>query len=282
MEALLHQVGPDENYMPPNQSKSLGNDDQAFWALTVMGAAERKFPNPPPDQPQWLSLAQAVFNTQAARWDEEHCGGGLRWQIYSFNRGYHYKNTVSNGAFFLLASRLARYTGNTTYMDWAVKTWDWTRQVGLMTEEYKFYDGYDVTDDCSKVDPIQWTYNAGLYLAGAAFLYDFVCTPPDLVMDMSRAHFAPDFPLVLAMSNQRQFTQTSGDNVWRERVNGIMQMTRVFFKNDIMVEVACEPYGTCNVDQRSFKALRSPPRLVPCPSINLRVQNRPSSPAAWP
>jgi hypothetical protein len=47
-----------------------------------------------------------------------------------------------------------------------------------MTNEYKFYDGYDVTDDCSKVDPIQWTYNAGLYLAGAAFLYDFVCILP--------------------------------------------------------------------------------------------------------
>jgi hypothetical protein len=215
MEALLHQVGPDENYMPPNQSKSLGNDDQAFWGLTVMGAAERKFPNPPSDQPQWLSLAQAVFNTQAARWDEEHCGGGLRWQIYSFNRGYQYKNTVSNGAFFLLASRLARYTGNTTYMDWAVKTWDWTRQVGLMTNEYKFYDGYDVTDDCSKVDPIQWTYNAGLYLAGAAFLYDFVCILPiGLVMDMSRpilpGSCPTDLPSVLARSNQCQSADIRG------------------------------------------------------------------------
>lgn len=32
-EALLFQVGPDNNYMPPNQSKSLGNDDQAFWGI---------------------------------------------------------------------------------------------------------------------------------------------------------------------------------------------------------------------------------------------------------
>jgi mannan endo-1,6-alpha-mannosidase len=139
-----------------------------------MSAAEKRFPDPPKGQPQWLSLAQAVFNTQTARWDDEHCGGGLRWQIYTFNSGYHYKNTVSNGAFFLLASRLARYTGNNTYMDWAVKTWDWTRTVGLMSDDYKLYDGYDINDECTKVQPIQWTYNAGLYLAGAAYLYNYV------------------------------------------------------------------------------------------------------------
>lgn len=30
-EAMLFQVGPDLSYMPPNQTKSLGNDDQSFW-----------------------------------------------------------------------------------------------------------------------------------------------------------------------------------------------------------------------------------------------------------
>lgn len=180
-EALLYQVGPDWNYMPPNQSRALGNDDQAFWGLAAMSAAEKNFPNPPnladQPQPQWLALAQAVFNTQAERWDSATCGGGLRWQIFTFNNGFNYKNTVSNGAFFQLASRLARYTGNTTYMDYAVKTWDWTREVGLMSDDYRFYDGYSTLDNCTKKDPIQWTYNAGLYLAGAAYLYDFVCPP---------------------------------------------------------------------------------------------------------
>jgi mannan endo-1,6-alpha-mannosidase len=74
-EALLFQVGPDQNYMPPNQSKSLGNDDQAAWALAAMSAAEYGFPNPPEDQPQWLDLAEAVFWSQVPRWDESSCGG---------------------------------------------------------------------------------------------------------------------------------------------------------------------------------------------------------------
>lgn len=84
-QAMLFQVGPDDNYMPPNQSKSLGNDDQAFWGMAAMTAAEVKFPDPPEDQPQWLALAQAVFNSQAPRWDTDTCGGGLKWQIFTFN-----------------------------------------------------------------------------------------------------------------------------------------------------------------------------------------------------
>jgi mannan endo-1,6-alpha-mannosidase len=82
--------------MPANQSKSLGNDDQGFWGLTAMAAAEYNFENPPSDSPQWLALAQAVFNTQAVRWDDTSCGGGLRWQIYNFNSGYDYKVTYSS------------------------------------------------------------------------------------------------------------------------------------------------------------------------------------------
>lgn len=39
-QALLFQVGPNDNYMPPNQSKTLGNDDQAFWGMAAMVGRE--------------------------------------------------------------------------------------------------------------------------------------------------------------------------------------------------------------------------------------------------
>jgi mannan endo-1,6-alpha-mannosidase len=90
-QALLFQVGETNDYMPRNQTRTEGNDDQGFWGLSVMSAAEYNFPNPPADKPQWLGLAQAVFNTQAARWDTEYCKGGLRWQIFTWNNGYDYK-----------------------------------------------------------------------------------------------------------------------------------------------------------------------------------------------
>jgi mannan endo-1,6-alpha-mannosidase len=74
--------------------------------MAAMTAAELNFQNPPKDKPQWLALAQAVFNTQASRWDTTSCGGGLKWQIFTFNNGYNYKNSISNGCFFNLGSRL--------------------------------------------------------------------------------------------------------------------------------------------------------------------------------
>jgi hypothetical protein len=37
--ALLHQVGLSNNFMPQNQTLSLGNDDQMFWGFAAMSAA---------------------------------------------------------------------------------------------------------------------------------------------------------------------------------------------------------------------------------------------------
>ena len=176
-QALLHQAGPDNNYMPVNQSRTLGNDDQAFWGLSVMSAAEVRYPDPPEDQPQWLALAQAVFNTQVPRWDEKSCGGGLKWQAFSFNNGFNYKNTVSNGCFFNLAARLAVYTGNGTYADWAERVWDWLFDIGLASPDYHFFDGTDDLHNCTVINNIQYTYNAGAMLLGAANMYHFVCFP---------------------------------------------------------------------------------------------------------
>ncbi|KAJ9295117.1 CAZyme family GH76 [Paecilomyces variotii] len=219
-QAMLWQVGPEANYMPPNQSKTLGNDDQGFWGMAAMTAAETRFPNPPEDQPQWLALAQAVFNTQAPRWDNATCGGGLKWQIFSFNNGYNYKNTISNGCFFNLASRLAVYTGNETYAEWAERAFDWVMAIGLGTPDYTFFDGTDDTQNCTSLNHIQWTYNSGVFMMGAAAMYKF----------------------------------TNGSETWRTRLEGIIRGANIFFENNVMTEVACESNGKCNVDQRSFKA----------------------------
>ncbi|KAF2635055.1 mannan endo-1,6-alpha-mannosidase DCW1 precursor [Massarina eburnea CBS 473.64] len=224
-QGLEHQIGDYNAFMPQNQSKSLGNDDQAFWGMAAMSAAENKLPDLGDDQPSWLGLAQAVFNTQAERWNDKKCGGGLNWQIYSFNKGFNYRNTISNGCFFNIAARLYKYTKNETYMDWAEKVWDWELSVKLFDLQdggYHFYDGADENINCTEVNHIQWTYNAGVHLAGAAAM----------------------------------FNATSSDE-WKTRLSTVIKGLDVFFKDGVMYEVACETGGTCNTDQRSFKAYLS-------------------------
>ena len=177
IEILQSQVGPHNDFMPPEQRSSLGNDDQAFWAIAAMSAAEYKFPNPPdPDQPGWLSLVQAVFNEQVARWDTSLCNGGLRWQIYEVT-GYDLKNTISNGCLFNIAARLARYTGDKKYADWAEKVWDWMERIGLISTSFDVFDNSEAQkNNCSRLDRNQWTYNAGTMLMGAATMFNYVRT----------------------------------------------------------------------------------------------------------
>ncbi|KAK0712419.1 glycoside hydrolase [Lasiosphaeria miniovina] len=223
-QALLHQVGAGRDYQPVNHTASLGNDDQAFWGMSAMLAAETRFPDPPPGQPQWLALAQAVFNTQAdpARRDKT-CGGGLRWQIPAVNVGYDYKNTVANACFFNLGARLARYTRNDTYAAWAEHTFDWLLARRYVdTAEWRVFDGGHVGHNCTDVNRAQFSYNAALLLQGAAYMLNY----------------------------------TGGGAVWRRRVDGLLDgMLRDFFPGGVAYELPCEsrPGGACTTDMLSFK-----------------------------
>ncbi|KAI1154163.1 glycosyl hydrolase family 76-domain-containing protein [Nemania diffusa] len=234
-QGMLHQVGPYNDFMPPNQTLTEGNDDQGFWGMAAMSAAEYNFQNPKGDQPQWLALAQAVFNTQAARWDTQYCNGGLRWQIFTWNNGFNYKNSISQACFFNLAARLALYTGNSTYADWAVRTWDWMAGVNFIDGNYRIYDGATVENNCTDITPYEFSYNVGAFLLGTAAMVEY--------------------------SNK------GGDEddaaLWHERVDGLLNSTELifFFGDDVndkvMIEVACEPVNLCDVDQQSFKAYLS-------------------------
>lgn len=173
--SLTFQAGaPGNSYMPTNWTASLGNDDQAFWGMAAMLAAEVNFPNPPKDQPQYLALAQAVFNTQAASWGTDHCNGGLRWQIPPLNGGYNYKNTIANVCFMNIAARLARYTRNDTYAEWAERAYDWTRGVGYIDDDFNVMDGGHVEFNCTDINPVQFSANAAVLLHATAIMYNYV------------------------------------------------------------------------------------------------------------
>lgn len=235
--SLLSQTGPDRNYMEPNVTAFIGNDDQSFWGLSSMLAAESNFQNPPASEPQWLALAQAVFNTQTDpdRRDGS-CGGGLRWQIFAFNGGYSYKNAISNGLYFNLAARLARYTGDGSYARHAAETFDWMLRVGLVdAASFNVFDGAHVEHECRDINHALFSYNVAVLLQGAAFMYDF----------------------------------TGGEPIWADRVDGLLgSMLRNFFASPagdngsgkrIAFEPACEggvsnvPPDGCTSDMLAYK-----------------------------
>jgi mannan endo-1,6-alpha-mannosidase len=220
-QGIQFQEGDHADFMPLNQTKSLGNDDQSIWASAAMTAVELSFPAPSADS-SWLSLAENVFNDLVARWDESTCGGGLRWQIFPFNIGYDYKNSVSNGGFFQLAARLARHTGNATYSDWADKVFAWSTTAGFVDAKYNVYDGASVTNNCSSINHVQFSLNAGLYLSGAAHLYNI-----------------------------------SGDAKWKTALDGLLSNTLSVFFNDasILTEISCESTNKCTTDMEAYKGL---------------------------
>ncbi|KAI1803039.1 glycoside hydrolase family 76 protein [Daldinia bambusicola] len=221
--AMLHQAGDDRDYLPSNWSASMGNDDQAFWALSAMLATEIGYTDPPEDEPQWAALAQAVFNEQTSedrRVPNGRCKWGLRWQVYSTNNGYDYINTIANACYFNIGARLARYFHNETYAELATKTWDLIDRLGYISDKWDVYDGAHLPD-CTDLNKAQFSYNAAMLLQGAAFLYNY----------------------------------TDGAQVWKDRVDNLLdRIIEIFFPAPahIAFEPSCE-YQQCNSDMESFK-----------------------------
>ncbi|VUC27331.1 unnamed protein product [Clonostachys rosea] len=227
-KGLLYQVGTEDNFMPLNQSKNLGNDDQCFWALAAMQAVETNFTSPSSDEPQWLMLAKNVFDNQVDRLSaaSDSCDGGLRWQIFSYNAGWNYKNSISNGCFFDLGARLARHTGNTTYSKTVAGVYDWLEKSTLVNgASGVVYDGATVAQgNCSNIDKMEWSYAAAILNNGAAYMYN----------------------------------QTTGDDQkkWQDRVQKFTDsILSKFFPSGIAYEPACETHETCSVDQVTFKGI---------------------------
>lgn len=232
-KAIYSQVSPTKDFMmTATQLGNLGNDDQAFWALTAMSAAEHKLPVPdgaPSDI--WLTAASGAFNDLIGRWNTTFCGGGIKWQFVVANNGFNYKSSIANGATMQLGARLALLTGNQTYADKATQVWDWMKAIGYISDSYQVYDGAgDDPDNCTKIDLHEWSYNSAALLGGAA-----------------------------AMANYTAKTGNSDlSSTWTDRTKGLWQhATDNFFKDNVLYEQPCEDVGSCDTDQKSFKAYMS-------------------------
>lgn len=248
--AMSANIGPTNDLMIPKYRGEQGNDDIAFWTFNMLAAAERNLPQvDDANVPSWLQVAQNSWNSLSGRWNMSACGGGLLWQIFPENpNGLNYRNSVSNGGLFQISARLYRATGNQTYLDWANKVWDWSVAVKMIDKDYFVYDGADSNTNCTDMNPVSFSYSAGIYLYGAA---------------------------VLANA-----TDGASASTWTQRTEGLLQASRSFFSpygnaTNVMYEHACETVELCNTDMKSFKGYLSRfmyASAVMVPSISVSVK----------
>ncbi len=142
-------------------------DDNGWWALTWLAAYDLT------GEPAYLATAEAIFTANTAGWDTV-CRGGLWW-----NESRGYKNAIPNELFLSLAAqlhqRVAGSAGTSSYLDWALREWQWFAASGMIDGIGLVNDG--LTAGCANNSGVTWTYNQGVILGGLAGLYQITGDP---------------------------------------------------------------------------------------------------------
>jgi len=132
-------------------------DDEGWWALAWINAYDYT------GQLQYLNLAKSIFNDMSGGWDST-CGGGIWW-----SKDKTYKNAIANELFFEVATHLhLRTSGDTTYLNWATREWQWFEGTGMINSQSLINDG--LNSSCQNNGETTWTYNQGVILGGLADL----------------------------------------------------------------------------------------------------------------
>lgn len=107
----------------------------------------------------WQDLVDTAWNDIA--------GGGFAWRRPQM----YYKNTPVNGPFIILSTRLYQLLGDEPYLDWALKTYEWQKQVLVRSRDGFVEDGINREND-GKIDcDWQFTYNQGVYIGANVELF---------------------------------------------------------------------------------------------------------------
>ncbi|GAA6008154.1 hypothetical protein JCM10207_007047 [Rhodosporidiobolus poonsookiae] len=154
-------------------------DDQSWWAMFAL-RAHQAYPNA-----TWLDMVETINNNNTLYWDNT-CGGGVLWLTYR----PLIKNTITNGLYFSILTRLYRYTGNSTHFDYSMNTLNWWLQWAFDASSGRVADTITADwagqsrSECSVTGEQTWTYNSGAFLFGLADLY--YATGDEAVLDLGR------------------------------------------------------------------------------------------------
>ena len=134
-------------------------DDNGWWALAWVAAFDMT------RDTRYLDAARTIFTHNTGAWDDT-CRGGLWW-----NTSRNYKNAITNELFLTLAALLHQRTpGDSSYLSWAQREWEWFHASGLIGPSGLVNDG--LTPACANNLGTTWTYNQGVILGGLAALFE--------------------------------------------------------------------------------------------------------------
>ncbi len=135
-------------------------DDMEWNALAMLRAYNAT------NDERYKTAALSVWEDIKTGWND-NAGGGIAWkkdQLYS-------KNACSNGPACILAARLYQQFRDETDKEWALKIYDWEKDVLFNPANGAVYDNIN-----SRTGDIQtswiFTYNEGTFLGAALELYN--------------------------------------------------------------------------------------------------------------
>ncbi|KAF2863529.1 glycoside hydrolase family 76 protein, partial [Piedraia hortae CBS 480.64] len=127
-------------------------DDEGWWALAWIAAYDLT------GRTSYLSTAESIFEDMAASWSTTPCGG-IWW-----DKKHTYVNAIANELFFSIAAHLSNRLNHSYYLTWALKSWSWFQNSGLINEQGTINDG--LNSDCENNGKTVWSYNQGVVLGG--------------------------------------------------------------------------------------------------------------------
>jgi predicted alpha-1,6-mannanase (GH76 family) len=131
-------------------------DDEAWLTLALMRAYDLT------SDARYLTTAETIYKDIMAQWDTTCCGthlGGIWW-----DKNKTSKSTASNAGSSLAGVRLAKRTGNGTYLDFANKVYAFWGSDMVDQASFAIYD--HLNTDGSRASGAL-TYNHGLMMAAA-------------------------------------------------------------------------------------------------------------------
>lgn len=185
-------------------------DDEGWWTVAWIKAYDFT------GHEKYLQMAQSIFDDLSSGWETGTCGGGLWWQK---NPDY-YKAAIQNELFLVVAARLhQRSGGDSRYLEWAEKEWDWFNGSGMINTSSLVNNGLNKA--CENDGGTTWTYNQGVILGG--------------LVELSRI---------------------TGDEALLDVAGAIADaaIATLRYPSGILQE-PCEPGGSCDDDQECFKGI---------------------------